>query len=397
MNSHKKESALNVQIMEIIDGLDIDDIDLYLKKNNIQKPLLDLLKKVAASKMLLKNKHLKSKKKLTKVKVTIPENLIKETRILQDLSRKLSSTLNVNKILDIFYSACTHIIGFEYVMASLVYPEQSIIKAVGGIGITKNHIKFACHPLDSKDIMADIIRTGKTEIITGWDSRFDKKAFDKEKHEKWNRIFTPISLNKKNIGLVEAGFYKSEQYHIEENQKEMLCSFIDQTSLALQNARSFEKIKNTEKELRLHQDHLEDLVEKRTMELEKSNKQLEFEIKKKERIEKELLESKLYYQEMVDMMPQSLMRHDREGRCTFANQAYLKSLGVSMEEAIGKTDQDIYPHNDALKYDKDTFHVLETGSIVETVEKHLEPASKKYLQTFKYMSQNYSYKRVIFL
>ena len=137
---------------------------------------------------------------------------------MQNLSRDLSGTLDVDKILDIFYSACTHIIGFEYVMASFVYPEQNIIKAVGGIGITKNHIKFAHQPLDSKDIMADIIRTGKTEIITGWDERFNKELYDIEKHKKWNRIFTPITLNNKNIGLVEAGFFHEERSHIKESQ-----------------------------------------------------------------------------------------------------------------------------------------------------------------------------------
>jgi len=142
MNSHKKGHELNDQIPQIIDNLDTNDITLYLKNNIVQKPLLDLLKKIDASNKLLKNKYLKCKKKLIKIKESIPENLIKETRILQDLSRNLSSTLNVDKILDIFYSACTHIIGFEYVMSFFVYPEQNIIKAVGGIGITKNHIKM---------------------------------------------------------------------------------------------------------------------------------------------------------------------------------------------------------------------------------------------------------------
>jgi GAF domain-containing protein len=88
--------------------------------------------------------------------------------------------------------------------------------------------------------MVDIVKTGQTEIITGWDERFDREIFEAEGHHDWMRIFTPITLRQENIGLVEVGFNKNTGQTIEEAQIRLLRAFIDQTALALDNAQRYE-------------------------------------------------------------------------------------------------------------------------------------------------------------
>lgn len=168
------------------------------------------------------------------------ETRLRETLALQQLSQALSATLQFKEILDIFFEACTKQIGFEYIQFCLVDKYQNRIKAIAGKGVTKSNVKRANRPLDSQDILADIIRTGKTEVITGWDSRFDQETYEAEGHADWVRIFTPITLRQENIGLVEAGFNKNTQRSISNPQVRLLKAFINQTALALDNAQRYE-------------------------------------------------------------------------------------------------------------------------------------------------------------
>ena len=166
------------------------------------------------------------------------ETRLRETIALQRLGQSLSGTLNIDEIFSLFFETCIREIGFDYIMLSMVDSEQQRVKAVSGVGISDNNIKRANHPLDDKDIMADIIRTGKTEIITGWDERYDRAMYDAEGHAEWMRVFTPITLRQENVGLVEAGF-KSPTTAIEDAHLRLLKAFITQMTLALDNTQLF--------------------------------------------------------------------------------------------------------------------------------------------------------------
>jgi PAS domain S-box-containing protein len=169
------------------------------------------------------------------------ENRLQETQALQTFSQSLSGTLRLSEITDIFFKACIDVLGFDFAIFSLVGPDQGRVKAVAGYGVTENHLTLANHPLDSKDIMADIIRTGKTEIIRGWDERFDSQIFNVEDHAHWGmRLFTPIILRQQNIGLIEVGFNKRTRDVIQDSQIKLLRAFIDQTAVALESAQRYE-------------------------------------------------------------------------------------------------------------------------------------------------------------
>jgi PAS domain S-box-containing protein len=168
------------------------------------------------------------------------EILLQETLALQQLSASLASTLQMNEILDIFFEACTKEIGFEYVQIAMVDKQNHRIRAVAGVGVSGSNIRRANRSLDSNDIMADIIRTGQTEIITGWDERFHRETYEAEGHVNWVRVYTPITLQQENIGLVEAGFNKSGNKRFEKAHIRLLKAFINQTALAIDNAQRYE-------------------------------------------------------------------------------------------------------------------------------------------------------------
>jgi GAF domain-containing protein len=174
------------------------------------------------------------------------EALVQETIALQHLSQALSGTLEFNEILDIFFQTCTKVLGFDFVIFSLVDENQQRVKAIAGVGVTDTHLKRSSYPLDSENIMADIIRTGQTEGITGWDDRLDRATFEAENMADWGlRIFTPITLRQENIGLVEVGFNRNIEATVEDSQIRLLRAFINQTALALDNAKRYEASQRT--------------------------------------------------------------------------------------------------------------------------------------------------------
>ena len=168
------------------------------------------------------------------------ESLLQETQALQQFSQALAGTLRLNEILNLFFRACTQEIGFDYVVLSLVDKYQHQVRAIAGVGVSENYIKQANKSLDSDDIAADIIRTGQTEVITGWDDRFDRELFEIEGHTDWMRLFTPITLRQENIGLVEAGFNKNVGTNIDDSEIRLLRAFVDQIALAIENSQRFE-------------------------------------------------------------------------------------------------------------------------------------------------------------
>jgi PAS domain S-box-containing protein len=178
------------------------------------------------------------------------ESRLQETQTLQQLTQALSGTLQVDEVIDAFFQACTRLLGADFAIFSLVDKRQQRVKAVAGLNVTEDHIKRADHPLDSDDIMADIIRTGRTDIITGWDHRFDPENFEAEGMAEWGlRIFTPLTLRQEHIGLVEVGFKEDVEAAVRESHVELLRTLIDQTAIALERSRLFEQAQRRAREL----------------------------------------------------------------------------------------------------------------------------------------------------
>src|SRR5262249_11360114 len=69
--------------------------------------------------------------------------------------------------------------------------------------------------------------------------------------------------------------------------------------------------------------------------------------------EENLRNSEALYHSLVETLPQNIFRKDLEGRFTFANQQFCKTLGRKLEEIVGKTDFDFFPPELAEKYQRD--------------------------------------------
>lgn len=88
----------------------------------------------------------------------------------------------------------------------------------------------------------------------------------------------------------------------------------------------------------------------------------------RQRAEQTLRESRGLYHSLVESLPQSVFRKDREGRFLFCNQRFCDSVGRSMEEILGKTDADIFPPALSQAFRRDDLQVMESAETLDQVE-----------------------------
>ncbi len=89
--------------------------------------------------------------------------------------------------------------------------------------------------------------------------------------------------------------------------------------------------------------------------------------------EQRLDESKAIYHSLVESLPINVFRKDREGRIVFGNARYCRTLGRSLEDLLGKTDEDLFAPALADKYRQDDRWVLQTGLPFHDIEEHPGP------------------------
>lgn len=84
-----------------------------------------------------------------------------------------------------------------------------------------------------------------------------------------------------------------------------------------------------------------------------------------------LQDSEAFYFSLVENIPQNIICKDVEGRFTFVNQKFCDLLNKPLEEIIGKTDYDFFPHELAHKYREDDLRVMKQGITLDDVEKNV--------------------------
>src|SRR5690348_4043938 len=102
-----------------------------------------------------------------------------------------------------------------------------------------------------------------------------------------------------------------------------------------------------------------------------------------EEVEHALQQSEAFYRSLVETLPGHILRKDAEGRFTFANSRFLKTLGITLDQLIGKTDFDFYPSELAAKYQADDRDVMQSGRTSELTEAHQSASGKIYVHVVK--------------
>ena len=74
-----------------------------------------------------------------------------------------------------------------------------------------------------------------------------------------------------------------------------------------------------------------------------------WDITKQRQMEENVRASEALYHSLVETIPQNIFRKDLQGRYTFVNRQFCKTLGKTKEEVLGKTIADFLPPNLAAR------------------------------------------------
>jgi PAS domain S-box-containing protein len=73
---------------------------------------------------------------------------------------------------------------------------------------------------------------------------------------------------------------------------------------------------------------------------------------------------------LIDSLPLNVFSKDKEGRFILANRQYCRTVGKSMEDILGRTDDDFHPPEMARKYRRDDKAVMNSRQVTTIEEEH---------------------------
>ncbi|MHA1942233.1 MAG: PAS domain S-box protein [Candidatus Hodarchaeales archaeon] len=126
-------------------------------------------------------------------------------------------------------------------------------------------------------------------------------------------------------------------------------------------SRDITKRKRAEETLRQAHDKLERIVKERTSDLEKANEQLRLEIEERKQAEKEASYEQGLMQTLLDNIPDYVYFKDKNRRFVRASNFFCDLFGCSLEDIIGKKDEDLFPEEVAKETVSDDRQVIKTG------------------------------------
>jgi sigma-B regulation protein RsbU (phosphoserine phosphatase) len=108
-----------------------------------------------------------------------------------------------------------------------------------------------------------------------------------------------------------------------------------------------------------------------------------WDITKQRQMEESLRTSEALYHSLVETIPQNIFRKDLQGRYTFANRQFCKTLGKTKEEVLGKTIADFLPAHVAAERTANDRKVIETRKPFEAIEESKFSGERGYNQVVK--------------
>ena len=189
------------------------------------------------------------------------------------------SSLDLDTALDTLMEEIVGAGIFRSLMIALVDEQNHSVTAVNNIyrNAQGNLLRSADqvgrrYDLDEEDPTAETARTGKVQVIEGWDDRFSR--FDTpEAYEDRVSYFIPVRSGERVLAVLATGS-TVEQKEEMLRKIESMDPLLDQVAIALEHSRLHGELEESEERLQEYSEHLEERVKERTRELRDAQGQL---------------------------------------------------------------------------------------------------------------------------
>lgn len=293
-----------------------------------------------------------------------------------ELGRTFSLHTDLNSVMNQIVRVVGESIGYGFVGLYLKDPDTQLMRVATHIDTFLDFSTFKkSNPGNDWDILtmvnanpSDLVKIGGTRlpVTFGMDSFEEGEGETKNKHlwksaEIWEvegALLAMVQLN----GAITCGYIRVsdpienhclKQVAVPGESSEIFCQqalwiYANQAAVAIENAIQFDRVRldineraRLEKNLTLTQNELEQRILRRTRDLENLNAELRSEIMEREVAQQELDEQSQFLRQVLDTNPTLIYARDRNGKYTLVNEAAARFEGLSIEEVIGKTDNEL--------------------------------------------------------
>jgi GAF domain-containing protein len=167
---------------------------------------------------------------------------LERTQMLYQTSRVLSSSLEEGALMRAVLDSISRDLQCKYAIISTVDEDARVIRSRYGVwqgehDVYPEWMTSSTYDLNASDILVDVYRTAQTEIISGWDDRFNKEISQQYDHDRLLRMFVPIEIRDRVIGVVEVAYDIEDKQFINDAEVDLVQALVDQIAVALENAR----------------------------------------------------------------------------------------------------------------------------------------------------------------
>ncbi|MBT4138563.1 MAG: hypothetical protein HOE48_11645, partial [Candidatus Latescibacteria bacterium] len=162
----------------------------------------------------------------------------------QQIAQTTLSSLDMSTVLDRLGEHIVNAGIFRSLAISLPDYESNCVEVVRNIRrLNDGSLKFGVPdagkecPLDSSNILAETVRTGETQVIVGWDERFDAQYH--RYYDKQISYFIPVKQEEQVVAVLATGSTIEEKAETL-RRIDALPYLLDQFAIALEHARLYE-------------------------------------------------------------------------------------------------------------------------------------------------------------
>ncbi len=174
----------------------------------------------------------------------------------EEVKKSISATLNLKQVLDLIVQGVVKVMKVKGSSLSLLDTKREKLRIFASDGLSRNYVEKG--PLDSSKSIGATVFDGKHAWIEDATTDLRIQYPEEARREQIASILSvPLMVRNKVIGALRV--YTSERREFTDEEVKFLYGFAEQVALAIENARSYEDVKDEYEALR---DDLWDYLDK---------------------------------------------------------------------------------------------------------------------------------------
>lgn len=176
---------------------------------------------------------------------------IDELSTLHDVGMAITSTLEVEILVERILDAVTKTLGFSRALLFLVDNEKQILNRGVGYGFVPDQEQYISSlelPLDNEGLFSEVIKTNKAVILERNCGKIEQEKQFSSFLQIQNMALVPLRIKEKEIGLFFVDKLNLKDSKLEDDELILLSIFASQAAIAIENA---QLLKETAKKERM--------------------------------------------------------------------------------------------------------------------------------------------------